>query len=287
MEILQKHLERIQVLYPNLEIKTLERNTDGLVNDIIIVNGDLVCRFVKEDWGRDLLATEAKVLDRVRSFVQIPIPQFEHLEPDFCSYRFIPGQATTRNVLLQVGKKECSRLLHQLGEFVFQMHTLLKETLEGIPNSDAVRGKDDWIHLYEQVKEHLFPHLYRYQRDWVEAHFAPVLSGELNMTYDPVLIHADMAVYHILHDPTSRQLSGILDFGTAGLGDPATDIAVFLVNFGESLTEQMGYPKLEALLPRARFWAGTMELEWALAGVKKNDKGLAVAHIAGARDVGI
>jgi aminoglycoside 2''-phosphotransferase len=100
-----------------------------------------------------------------------------------------------------------------------------------------------------------------------------VLSGELNMTYDPVLIHADMAVYHILHDPTSRQLSGILDFGTAGLGDPATDIAVFLVNFGESLTEQMGYPKLEALLPRARFWAGTMELEWALAGVKKTTKG--------------
>lgn len=287
MEIPAQYVQRIQALYPQLEIKTLEFNSDGLVNEVVVVNGELVCRFVKEDWGRELLTTEARILSLLRPYVQLPIPEFKHLEADFCSYSFIQGQPTTRNALLRMSPLERSRILNQLGEFIQQMHHIPANTLEGIPASDAARDHSSWVRLYEQVKEHLFPHLYRYQRDWVEEHFAPLLRDDLDMGFQPVLIHADMAVYHILHDAASRELSGIIDFGTAGLGDPATDIAVFLMNYGETLTRQMGYMGLEALLPRARFWAGTLELQWALASIQHNHKGLAVAHIGGARDVGV
>lgn len=287
MEIPSAYLERIRSIYPDLIIQTLDYNQDGLVNEVVVVNGELVCRFVKEKWGQALLKAEAEILDLLVRYVQIPIPRFEHLEKDFCSYRFIPGQPTTRNWLLRMGKQERLRILHQLGIFLTQIHAIPADGLGNIPFSDAVRNHDDWLRLYAQIQEYLFPHLYRYQRDWVKEHFAPFLQGDLDMEYSPVLIHADMAVYHILHNPQTKALSGIIDFGTAGLGDPATDLAVFLVQYGESLAAQMNYSRFEQLLPRARFWAGTMELQWALAGIKNSDKGLAVAHIGGARDIGV
>jgi len=53
--------------------------------------------------------------------------------------------------------------------------------------------------------------------------FAPVVSVNLTSA-TPVLID-DLPVYHILFDPISESISGLIDFGT-GLGDPACDIAV-------------------------------------------------------------
>ena len=45
------------------------------------------------------------------------------------------------------------------------------------------------------------------------------------------------------------------------------------------------YPMLRNVIDGARFWAGTLELEWALAGLKYKDTSLSFAHIGLARDV--
>jgi aminoglycoside 2''-phosphotransferase len=79
----------------------------------------------------------------------------------------------------------------------------------------------------------------------------------------------------------------VIDFGTAGLGDPATDIATLLHYHGESIVRRMEptYPQLPEFTDRARFWAGTLELQWALAGVLDNDIPMLLAHVGAARDV--
>lgn len=79
----------------------------------------------------------------------------------------------------------------------------------------------------------------------------------------------------------------MIDFGTGGLGDPATDLACLLSNYGETLTRLIvpSYPRLDALLLRARFWYSTLELQWALAALTQGNKGLMVAHIGAARDI--
>jgi aminoglycoside phosphotransferase (APT) family kinase protein len=114
-----------------------------------------------------------------------------------------------------------------------------------------------------------------------------VVSGELDLSYTPVLIDGDKAVYHILFDPISQKISGLIDFGTAGLGDPACDIAVQLGNYGESIVRRMesDYPMLPDVIDRARFWVGTLELQWALAGIKYKDISLSLAHIGLAREI--
>ncbi len=79
---------------------------------------------------------------------------------------------------------------------------------------------------------------------------------------------------------------GQIDFGTAGLGDPATEIATLLVQNGERLVDQVTatYPIAPDLSERARFRASCLELEWALIGVRENDLSMLVAHIGGTRD---
>lgn len=283
------YLEKISTVYPGISFEHLDFNQDGMVNDVVIVNHDLVCRFVKADWGKESLANEAKVLKIVQSYIDLPVPFFEHLEETFVSYRFIRGEPLSRHTLLKLTPIAKARVISQLATFHQQLHNIPQEVLVNaeISSSDAKRSREDWLKLYEQVQEILFPHLRRYQKTLINQLFAPVVSGELDLSYTPVLIHGDLPIYHILFDPVSQSITGIIDFGIAGLGDPACDVAVQIGNYGESIVHCMrsNYPFLENVIDRARFWTGTFELQWALAGIKYNDISLSLAHIGLAREV--
>jgi aminoglycoside 2''-phosphotransferase len=105
--------------------------------------------------------------------------------------------------------------------------------------------------------------------------------------YDPVLIHDDLASYHILFDPTAQRINGVIDFGTAHLGDPARDFALIINVFGESVLRRMQpfYPAIEAALDRARFQAGMLELWWVMEGLRTGDPAWFTVHLGRARDV--
>lgn len=49
-------------VYPSLSLDRLEFNQDGMNNDVIIVDQQLVCRFPKTDWAKEDLAMEIKIL---------------------------------------------------------------------------------------------------------------------------------------------------------------------------------------------------------------------------------
>jgi aminoglycoside 2''-phosphotransferase len=124
--------------------------------------------------------------------------------------------------------------------------------------------------LLADARAELFPMLSSYGRDWIDEHFEPVVNGDLALDYEPVMVHGDLAPYHILVDPTSGSISGILDFGVAGLGDPAVDLAALLMGYGEGFASHVvdGYPELGAAVERARFWAGAIEVWWAVKGFR-------------------
>ncbi|BDP42060.1 6'-aminoglycoside N-acetyltransferase [Deinococcus aetherius] len=289
MAVPRAYLEKIRSVYPGLSLNTLDFNQDGMVNDVVVVNGEVVCRFGKHPWAAEALRQEARVLALAREYTSMRTPEFEHLEPEFVTYRFLPGEPLTRNLLLWLSPEARRAVLADLVTFLRQMHHIPRAAVEaaGLQASDAFRTREDWSALLAQAEEHLFPLLMRHQRAWLLGHFAPVLEDTLDLNPTPRLIHGDLGVYHVLFDPDARRLAGVIDFGTAGLGDPATDLAVLLSNYGESLVGEVlpAYPELTDHLDRARFWAGTLEVQWALAGLVHGDRALALAHLGGARDV--
>ncbi len=49
MNIPSSYLEQIRAVYPNVSFDHLDCNQDGMVNDVIVINHDLVCRFAKTE----------------------------------------------------------------------------------------------------------------------------------------------------------------------------------------------------------------------------------------------
>lgn len=130
------------------------------------------------------------------------------------------------------------------------------------------------------------PLLWADQRAWLADLFAPLQRGVLDLdAFTPAFVHCDLASYHILHDSAGR-LTGVIDFGTAGSGDRAMDFSMIINNYGESFLRRISryVPLPQDVLERARFFAGFIELEWALNGLRTQDPSWLLVHLGRARD---
>ena len=96
-----------------------------------------------------------------------------------------------------------------------------------------------------------------------------------NFAYQPVLRHGDFGTVNLLYDPQAKALSGVIDFGNAGLGDPALDIAYLIAPFGygDKIIDRLAldYPLDDDLLARARFYVSTFALQEALYGIEHDN----------------
>jgi aminoglycoside 2''-phosphotransferase len=117
--------------------------------------------------------------------------------------------------------------------------------------------------------------------DWVENHFEEYLNTPHLHTYHLSLQHGDFGGSNILYDQESQMISGIIDFGFAGLGDPALDIAA-VSTYGEAFLARFysTYPEIGSMLERANFYKGTYALYEALHGIKNGDEEAFKAGIA-------
>lgn len=285
----RRYEQTIRRAYPERAPKRLRFVRDGLVNDVVIVDDELVCRFPKYPWAEEVLQREARALVVARRHLAVRVPEFERLEARFCAYRLLAGVPLTRTLLLRLPAPQRTAVLTEVVEFVRALHAIPEAELRraNIEPSLANRDRAWWLAFLDDLREHVFPHLIDYQRAHAEALFAPLLAGELDLAHRPRLIHGDLGPHHLLFDADRGRLAGVIDFGTAGLGDPAVDLASLLHAFGESLVTPLlaDDPDGAPLLERARFWAGTLELQWALLGLRDGERSLAVAHIGGARDL--
>jgi hypothetical protein len=71
-----RYIERIQAFYPNLSLDYLEFNQDGMNNDVVVVNRQLVCRFSKTDWAKESLKSKGHIyrfigIHGVNSFIDV------------------------------------------------------------------------------------------------------------------------------------------------------------------------------------------------------------------------
>ncbi len=282
---LNAYFERIRSSFPKVALDAPELIDEGMQFAVVIADG-WVFRFARGEWGIASLANEARVLELLQPRISLAIPRYSHLEPDFCAYQLLRGEALSFQAWQRFEPATQSRLMHQLGEFMAQLHGT-PITDHGIAPSAASRTREDWLRFYDELEEELVPKLLRVQRDWVRALFKPVLENRLSFEHAPTLIDGDISVYHVLYDPHSLDLSAKIDFGIAGVGDPAVDLACVLSSYGETGAKRVieAYPALEAHLERARFWAGTLELQWVHSGLKRQPEELLWAHLGTARDL--
>ena len=280
--------QRVEAMMPELEIQDFEINQEGLINDVVIVNRELVFRFAKTENHAKILQDEMRILDIIRPKTEMEVPTPIFQSRDSVVYPFLTGQPFLRETVLKLESDIQVRTAEQLGAFLHGLHTAEISGLDwDVPATLAPVTRDAWLDLRKRVRDRVYPLLLKHQIQWADNLFDGVLSDPDSFAYRPALIHGDLAPYHILFDPKEQTITGVIDFGVAGRGDPASDIGSLITCYGESFVAPMQatYPEIEKILPRARFYAQSIELQWVLLGMETGEAFWFTAHLGGARDI--
>jgi aminoglycoside 2''-phosphotransferase len=283
--IIEQFLPRIKEIIPRVNIESITYDGDGLVNHVFHVNDDTVVRFARGDYGIKALAVEVRILGLLQPHLSLQIPRPFYTSQDAVAYQRIPGETLSLSLVYRLSSVEQQAVADQLGGFLRALHNIPVDA--SLPVTLAPVRLDDWLEIRQEVEELVTPLLIRHQKAWVGELFDGMLSDATNFEYQPCLIHGDLGPYHILYNRELGRLQGIIDFGVAGLGDPATDLGNLLSVYGERFVKRTyeSYPEARIHMPRARFYAQAIELQWALSGLRSGDPAWFLAHIGGARDI--
>lgn len=274
-----KYLQSIQEDYPNLSIQDASlQSHEGQYNDILIVNQQLVFRFPKFEEGLTTLRREVNLLNQLQGLLTLSIPHpvyvsrnTETIGKVFMGYPKIRGEPLWHQRFQTIKDQQIlAKMALQLATFLRELHAIPVDHLAlDLPVSD---GPQYWANLYDEIRLFLFPKMRPDARNIIIEHFEKFLNHSELHSFEPTLRHGDFGSGNILFDHRDQTISGIIDFGSAGLGDPAVDIAAAMT-FGESFFNYYDdtYPEIKSLIGRANFYKGTFALQEALYGMKHDD----------------
>jgi aminoglycoside phosphotransferase (APT) family kinase protein len=206
----------VEELFPQLrprEVVAIEEGWDSLVLDL---DGEWIVRIPRRDPVRETLEMEGRLLPELARAVPVPIPSFEHVAEDFraVAYRKLEGSP------VDVSR---GHLGEQLGRFLTALHAFPVERARelGVPSHD--RG---WHGRYDAFARGLLGRvgpLLGDDRPRAEQMLSAYLDDPANFEFTPRLTHADLGPAHVLS--RGDELTGVIDWSDARIGDPALDLA--------------------------------------------------------------
>ena len=272
------YAQTIKDNYPALDIRSTHLHTsEGQFNDILFVNDDLIFRFPRHEEGINSFLQEIEILLKLQGHLSLPIPKPIYVSSGskaigklFMGYRMLTGKPLFRSVLGAIADQTTLAILaQQLAAFLHGLHSLSPAAVGlNLPFRNALI---EYERFFFNIQEHLFSFMRPDARITITKQFTDYFDDTGLHDFDPALIHGDFGGSNILFE--ADQITGVIDFGFAGFGDPATDLAA-VSTFGDSFFARIceWYSPNEAMLKRARFHRSTFALYEALHGFQNNDQ---------------
>jgi len=277
------YIQQIHYCYPKIKILSVQFNEMGQHNDVLVVNNHLIFRFPKFEDGIGQLAIETAILEGIQGQVslQTPTPIYQNIETSvvgevFVGYEMIKGEPLWRETVSSITDEAIlQKLATQIATFLKELHSISVE--DAIPVLlPRVDTRDEWLDLYERIRLKLFEFMRPDAQKAVSQHFETYLDTPETFTFEPTLRHGDFGTVNLLYDRDTQSITGVIDFGNTGLGDPAIDFAGIIspVGYGESFLKRFEgiYPNIETTAKRTKFYVGTFALQEALYGIEHNDR---------------
>lgn len=245
----------------------------GQFNDILIVD-DFVVRISNGLTPPCELKTQVDLLKILNKCISFPIPvllrasdQTSRLK--WMIYRKLDGVPLSLIKLERYARHTVARLFGDLGSFLHGLHSVRPDLLEGVTNKGVSGELEIWTKLISDFEAELMHtrsvavNAARHQL----ASFVATSTKEMEMR----LIHGDFGPTNILVDD-ELNLTGVIDFDFARIGDPASDLASISCA-GEQYLSFIyeTYPELEKMWQRASFYKSTFALQDALYEQRLNE----------------
>ncbi|WP_174616036.1 phosphotransferase family protein [Virgibacillus ihumii] len=273
------YINRINQVYPDLAIEKVKQIDIGQNNDVLEINDSLIFRFPKYKEGVDKLIDEADILAKAKEMMRdcaIPDPIYQSFGKKevgkvFAGYRKIEGVSLQKPDITGAGKLETSIRSFSLVNFLLRLHAASTDGLdEAAPDLEA-----EYNNLFDRIQRKLFPYMRSDAKREVSGFFEDFFAQVNTFHFKPVLIHGDFGASNLLWDSKKLELTGVIDFGESGVGDPAYDFAGVLASYGYEFFKQCVdnyYDNETGIEHRALFYQKTFALLEALHGVEHNDE---------------
>jgi Phosphotransferase enzyme family len=257
-------------------LPTVEPLGAGLDHSAYLLNDDLVVRFRRDPAEAWRLAAEGRLLEFVRRISPVPVPRpvFADARRGCMAYprlRGVPlislgtagpkrdvgaGSAGGRRDV-GLGTARAWRDVGagpvgvgaRLGELLAVLHAVPPDQVAGFAEVDDAPPAE-WQEEAAQLWPSVSAHVPRPHRPAVEAFLgerAPAPASTL------VFSHQDLGIEHVLVDPGTGTVSGVIDWSDAAIGDPARDYGLILRDLGPGALAA-ALPHRD-LLPRIEFYA--------------------------------
>ncbi|MYC96529.1 MAG: phosphotransferase [Caldilineaceae bacterium SB0661_bin_32] len=259
---LEGYRESIAAVCPELGLETVELFRAGQNNQLILVNSGLIFRFPKYGKGVAGLRREHAILSAARPRLPLATPEYIYHNLDdgvgraLVGYRKLPGSPLWPEDFRRIADEgTIDRLAADIASFLQALHAVPLETVDIPPepsDSPAV-----WREMFARFEQVVFPRLTAAARAWTTEQFDAFLGDDEQFAFDNVLRHGDMGSSNTLYSAQERRVVGMIDFGHAGIGDPAVDFAGLYVCFGEAFIRRCArvYPLMDLCWDRIRFYA--------------------------------
>lgn len=166
MSKLDSYKKSIGEICPELKIENISLNTEGLLNDVVIVNDEFVFRFAKRDFGYKDPREEAELLQFLSDYITLSIPTPFYQSPDALAYHLMHGETLRRDVLMRLSEDDQQATADQLARFFKELHSIpIGEMTFKLPKVRAQMDYEGWRSAYERVREKVFPLLLPHARN--------------------------------------------------------------------------------------------------------------------------
>ena len=218
--------------FPELAIEAWEPLREGWANRAFLVNQRLVFRFPKHQDAAHDLVREIRLLTELAPTVPVSIPQYlypghptQHYPFVFGGYAFIEGTPLNQ-CPSQV--QSASWWKPPLGDFLTALHCFPVDRVQDLFETDVYTTPQAWqegiTKMCGKIRTYIFPLLTRRQQEELSTYFKQVMANSSIFCFAPVLIHQDFYSHNILVDVNRETVTGIIDWGSCTIGDPAEDV---------------------------------------------------------------
>lgn len=269
----------IQKNFPDIVIDSIYPAGEGMDSKAFLVNQELIFRFPKFADIAEKLKIEISLLPKLHSYLELQIPEFKYIGQQensfpFVGYSKIGGEALEKELFESLDRETQERLIKQIADFFLSLHSFPVSEAEaaGVTVTDF---KKKFSNELETLRSEAYHLLNKEAQDYIENLIDQYLSDDINFSYKPVLLHADLSSEHILYDAATKRINGIIDFGDIQIGDPAYDFVCLYEEYSEEFVRKVlaAWPSSETenILKRVRFFKTSNIWRDILIGVRRKD----------------
>lgn len=255
-----KFLTIIKQVCPDIDDEDIKIFDDGWNFVVCVVNNTQAFRFPRRQDYTKILPREVAFLEIFAKQSTIKVPKLSlHKMPSggsYVAYDFIPGVPFKKDIASTFNENELQEVAKQLGQFLSVLHTFPVEKAKELGFKE-LDSKIEWSNRLNKIKKVVYPHISKSERLWVTKLFTEFVSMISQNPFQNRLIHSDIMPEHIIVNPKTHKLTGIIDFGDVEIADPAYDFT-FLKKYGQLFLDivcaNYSLPKDETFEKRRQFY---------------------------------